>query len=434
MKTDSGQDQKGHARLAAARLVAAWLKTGAFPDRLLGRLETQHSFVMELVYGVIRGWRRLDWIRSQLVPRKPRPDLDAFALLGLHQLLFMTRMQEYAAVHETVEAARVSQGPRAAGLINALLRRVQAGRADLLKKLAHQPPGVRLSHPDLLLDRWIARYGAEEVVRLCEWNNTPPTTILRVNGLVTGVPAFLTELDRAGVEATPHPADPGRFIELPHGFRVASLPGYAEGWFAVQDPSTALAVDLLRPEPGERILDACAAPGGKTLMIAEQMKHRGLLVAMDASPPRLALLRENLARFEDRFVRVIEGRADEAAALRGHLPPETSGGFDGILLDAPCTNTGVLRRRADARWRFSLSHLQTAVRKQRALLNALAGFVAPGGRLVYSTCSLEPEENENQIREWLAGHPEFALEGERALRPPDSGTDGAYAARLVRRE
>jgi 16S rRNA (cytosine967-C5)-methyltransferase len=431
LKTDTGRTPQKNARLAAARLVAAWLKTGAFPDRLLGRLEAQHSFVMELVYGVIRGWRRLDWIRSQLIPRKPRPDLDAFALLGLHQLLFMARMQEYAAVYETVSAARAALGPRSAGLINALLRRTQAARAELMKQLAQQPPGIRLSHPDLLLDRWTSTLGAGAASRLCEWNNSPPTTILRVNRLAVEGPPFLAELDRAGVEATPHPADPGRFIELPHGFRVTSLPGYAEGWFAVQDPSTALAVDLLRPQPGERILDACAAPGGKTLMMAEQMKRQGLLVAMDSSAERLERLRENLARFRDEFVRVAEGRADDSSVLKKALPADACTGFDGILLDAPCTNTGVLRRRPDARWRFSLPRLQAAVRKQQALLDALAGFVVPGGRMVYSTCSLEPEENGEQVRSWLAQHSTFSMEAERILQPPDSGTDGAYAARLV---
>jgi 16S rRNA (cytosine967-C5)-methyltransferase len=212
------------------------------------------------------------------------------------------------------------------------------------------------------------------------------------------------------------------------------LPGYNEGWFAVQDPSTALAVDLLRPQPGERILDACAAPGGKTLMMAELMEHRGLLVAMDSSAERLERLRENLARFGDVFVRVAEGRADDSSSLKHVLPPDARDGFDGILLDAPCTNTGVLRRRPDARWRFSLPRLQAAVQKQRALLGALAGVIAPGGRMVYSTCSLEPEENEEQVRSWLEQHPAFSMEEERALRPPDSGTDGAYATRLVHRE
>ncbi|HOW98394.1 MAG TPA: 16S rRNA (cytosine(967)-C(5))-methyltransferase RsmB [Kiritimatiellia bacterium] len=425
--------ESARERLEAARIIAAWLKTAAFPDRLLDRLSSKRSFIMELAYGVIRGWRALDWIRSQLAPRKPRPQLDALALVGLYQMLFMEGVPEYAAVHETVAAARAAGDARGAGFVNALLRRAQTERASLMALLARQPPGIRLSHPDILLDRWTGRHGGDGAARLCEWNNTPPTTTLRVTDRIAGVPAFLAALDRAGVQAAPHPADPGRFVELPHGFRVAALPGYAEGWFAVQDPSTAMAVDLLAPKPGERVLDACAAPGGKAILVSERMERSGLLVAMDSSADRLKRLRENLARFRDDFARVAEGRADDPALLEKGLPPDARGGFDAILVDAPCTNTGVLRRRPDARWRFTEDRLRGAVRKQRALLNALAGVVAPGGRIVYSTCSLEPEENEEQVRSWLKEHPGLSMEEERALRPPGSRTDGAYAARLVLR-
>ena len=151
---------------------------------------------MELSYGVIRGWRRLDWMRSRLVPRKPRPALDALALIGLHQLLFMEGMQDYAAVHETVEAARASQGAAGAGFINALLRRAQAEREALMGQLRQQPPGIRLSHPDLLLDRWTGRYGADAARRLCEWNNTPPLTVAAA--------------DRQRPRRVPRPASPDR--------------------------------------------------------------------------------------------------------------------------------------------------------------------------------------------------------------------------------
>lgn len=429
MTTPHRIPESARERLEAARVVAAWRKTGAFPDRLLGRLAAKHSFIMELAYGVIRGWRALAWLRAQLAPRQPRPELDALALVGLQQLLFMDGMQDYAAIHETVEAARAAEGPRAAGFVNALLRRAQAARADLLARLAEQPAGIRLSHPDILLDRWTARLGVDAAARLCEWNNTPPSAALRP---ARGAPADLPErLRAAGIEVRPHPADP-RFLELPHGHRVEILPGYSEGWFAVQDPSTAMAVDLLDPKPGERVLDACAAPGGKTILISERMERRGLLVAMDSSAGRMKRLRENLARFQDDFVRVAEGRADDPALLEKGLPPDARGGFDAILVDAPCTNTGVLRRRPDARWRFSGGRLRDAVRQQRALLDTLAGIVAPGGRIVYSTCSLEPEENEEQVRSWLKEHPGFSMEAERVLRPPGSRSDGAYAARLSR--
>jgi 16S rRNA (cytosine967-C5)-methyltransferase len=205
---------------------------------------------------------------------------------------------------------------------------------------------------------------------------------------------------------------------------VTSLPGFADGAFYVQDPSTSVAPALLNPQPGETVLDACAAPGGKAMQLAELMKGQGTLVAMDPAADRLKPLRENVARLKWDFISVVEGDITKQ-------PPAAR--FNAILLDVPCTNTGVIRRRPDARWRFSPERLRAACDKQEAILDAAAACLNPGGRIVYSTCSLELEENEGQVDRWLARHADFRLADSRKLFPPETQTDGAYAALLVKK-
>jgi len=197
---------------------------------------------------------------------------------------------------------------------------------------------------------------------------------------------------------------------------------------AIHDPATAMAVDLLDPQPGERVLDACASPGGKTALIADRTGSAGHIVACDVHADRIALLQDTLTRLKLPDVEVVK------ADLRKHGLPEPliQEPFDGILLDVPCSNTGVLRRRPDARWRFDPDRLGRTVALQRALLDRMAALLTPGGRLVYSTCSLEPEENEEQIAQWLQEHPEFRQRESRSCFPPETQTDGAFAAVLER--
>ncbi len=427
-----------NSRATAARIVATWLTEGQFPDRMLEADIADRAFVTELVLGVVRRHRSLEWLRASLVPRRPVTAIDACLMVGLYQLLFLDDVQPYAAVNETVEAAKSVGGAKAASLVNAVLRRAQSGRSAFFQSLEKQPLGIRCSHPDFLVGRWTRQFGAANAARLCEWNNRTPDVVVRIIDSVAAVSdrrsdnapirydprrpeVAATERKKRliAIGAGPHAFDPMRFFVLPHGARITELPGFREGWFTVQDPATSVATDLLGAKPGERVLDACAAPGGKTIALAEAMQGRGELVAADSSAHRLKILRENLARTQfDGFVNVTEGAA--------------SGTFDAILLDVPCTNTGVIRRRPDARWRFTPERLDDAARQQKAILDDATKLVAPVGRIVYSTCSLEPEENEEQLRAWLAQHADFRLAEERRLFPPDSQTDGAYAALLVR--
>ncbi|MBU4211693.1 MAG: 16S rRNA (cytosine(967)-C(5))-methyltransferase RsmB, partial [Verrucomicrobia bacterium] len=327
----------------------------------------------------------------------------------------------YAAVHETVEAAKAALGARQADFVNAILRRTLREKDVLLAELERQPLGIRQSHPDELLERWIRHFGLSPAETLCTWNNQRADVIIRVNQLKTTPEAYLKTLSALGLgdQVQPHS------FTLAHGVRVTELPGYGEGHFMVMDPVAVQAVDLLDPQPGDHILDACAAPGGKTALIAARLRLKGQLVAMDLRTDRLPRLRANLERLGcAAFVKVVQG---DARRLR----PESFGRFDRILLDVPCSNTGVIRRKPDVRWRFSKARLTRLGATQRELLERMAGLVKRGGCIVYSTCSLEPEENDLLISAWLKTHPEFRLQSSRQSFPPTSGQDGAYAVLLA---
>ena len=421
--------KKRNSRAVAAAVIEKWLADYRFPDRELARVERDHAFVTELVCGVVRRWKTLDWIVRFRLRREPPPFVLAALYAGVYQLCFMENVEEYAAIHETVEAVRSRSTTRSfTGLVNAVLRRVQRERERIFAALERQPDDIRLSHPRFLLRRWARQFGEAEARRLAEWNNLPPQTVLRVLRTHIEPENFLAEMKAAGIELVPHPADDsGSFFILPRGMAVHRLPGYEEGWFTVQDPATAAAVKLLRVRPGEAVLDACAAPGGKTAMLAERLEGEGSLTAMDLHEDRLDRLRENLRRLRlEGAVEVVKGDAREAGKVLGDRR------FDAILLDVPCLNTGVLRRRPDARWRVTPRRLESIVETQYALLDGCAPLLKPGGRLVYSTCSLEPEENEDLVARWVREHPGFRRMGARRLFPPKSNTDGAFAALIVR--
>jgi 16S rRNA (cytosine967-C5)-methyltransferase len=418
-----------NARSAAAAVVARWLETGEFPDRLVPGSVRDRALVVEVVLGVARWRRRLEWMAERLSKREPDPRALPFLLIGLYQLFHMDRVAEYAAVDETVEAAKKAIGHDAAGYVNGVLREAIRTREAIMADLDDEFIGVRESHPDVLVKRWRQAIGAKRTLALCAWNNTRPEIAVHPLRTRTGMDSFHAMLKEAGIEATPHPARPRDFLVLPHGVRIESLPGYDDGLFTIQDPSTAMAVDMLDPRPGERILDACAAPGGKTALIAERLGDAGEIVAMDLHDDRLETLRENVDRLRLANVSVVKGNAVSDGI------PKAAGGkpFDRILLDVPCSNTGVLRRRPDARWRFDLRRLANLNDVQRLMLAPATDWLKPGGRVVYSTCSIEPEENLDLVNGWLAKRPEWELIESRALVPPVCKCDGAFAAAIAQR-
>ena len=389
----------GSSRRSAAFIVARWIATKDFPASMLPT-GADRAFVQDIVYTTIRRIRPLRKILGALMKQWPKGELEALLYVGAAQILYMPDVPDFAAVSETVEAAKACENPSIAKVVNGVLRNVIRRREEFEKMVAEAPLEERESFPTALVRRWERRFGAENAARLCAWHNTPAET-------------FIARRD-------------GSFVKLERGQRVEDIPGYAEGDFIVQDPGTRLAIELLDPRPDERVLDACAAPGGKTVQIA----WRGAsVVACEVNPKRRRRLEENLARLK-LGVEVIP----ELPSLPENFQLSTSNFklFHKVLVDAPCSNTGVLRRRPDARWNWNEEKLAALVKLQSEILDACASRVAPGGLLVYSTCSNEPEENEAQVTAFLARHPDFSLEESRESIPFESGTDGAFAARLKR--
>ena len=392
-----------NTRREAVFLVARWLETREFPGRMLTDTPDR-SFIMDLVYTTVRRYGTLVWVLSRFLQKVPKGEMYASLLVGAAQLLFMPEVKDYAAVHETVDAAKLVSRS-AGGLVNAVLRNILRHKSELLDELERQSLAIRVSHPEALVKRWVQRYGGEDTKRLCEWDNKPADTYL----------AFPPDADEP-------------FVKLAHGQRVETQPGFAEGAFIVQDPATALAVSMLDVQPGMRVLDACSAPGGKTVQIAWRMRGEGSLIALDRYEDRLQTVRENLERTRQTWVRVMQGDLTQ-------LSPEAReeiGLQDRILIDAPCSNSGVLRRRVDARWRWTLSHMKQLVATQTRLLEAATQLLAPNGKIVYSTCSLEPEENRQLINAFCQAHPEFTNCACGHRTPLKDGTDGAFAAVLAR--
>ncbi|HWD20779.1 MAG TPA: 16S rRNA (cytosine(967)-C(5))-methyltransferase RsmB [Verrucomicrobiae bacterium] len=382
----------------------------------------------ELVFGVVRWQRALDWLIDRKTNgRAQTAVLQILLRLGLYQLFWLDRIPDHAAVHETVELAkRLGFGPKA-GFLNAILRgyiRERDQTAQELAALKISQPAIGQSHPDWLVERWQAKWGRDQTNQLLQWNNTVPPTYARVNTPKGDAARLMAQWSAEGVtfasRSFPWVEENVVFELLSHP-PLAKLPSFVEGRFYIQDPSTLLAVRELSPQPGERILDLCAAPGGKTTFMAQRMQNQGRILALDLHLGRLKLLEENCARLG-------------AACVQTGMAVLDSGGeglFDRILIDAPCSNTGVLRRRVELRWRVTLAEMERLRRTQLELLAAAAPKLKPGGVMAYSTCSLEAEENEMVVADFLRERPEFALQSERRLLPFLDGTDGAYVARLA---
>jgi len=457
-------------RQIAARILAQRLTSGEFTEILLEtalaatRLSpADRGLCHELVCGVVRWQATLDCLiaRKTDPARQQRPALKNLLRLGLYQIFWLDRIPPHAAVHETVELAKQAGYGAQAGFINAVLRgyvRETEAIKKILADMKISQPALGWSHPEWLVEKWRQHFGDERTRQLLAWNNTPPKTYARVNTLKfsgPGVPPVsfsVTEparsLQLTGGTPGPRMKDAGDLLarwreenveydfftrdwtgenlafELKSHPPLARLGSFRDGWFYVQDPSTLLAPKLLDAQPGETLLDLCAAPGGKTTFLAQLLGNQGRIVASDLDPNRLKLVRDNCVRLGVTCVEALL-----PATLNS--PPATR--FSRILVDAPCSNTGVLRRRVDLRWRIQAAEIARLRTGQLALLDQAAARLAPGGLLVYSTCSLEPEENSGVVKQFLDGHPGFKLETERQLLPFADGVDGAYVARLKQR-
>jgi len=405
-------------RAACVEALTRWEKGTEFADAILHRAQAENRFstldralFMEIFYGVIRFRRTLDFLIGKLRDEECDARTRQALRVGIYQLL-RTRIAPHAAVNETVNASG-----RSRTVVNAVLRRYLREADKLRAELDAAPLGVRLSHPEVLVERWTRQFGPGDTARLCEWNNNPADILVRVNELKVSV----GELTRAGggEPLKTHPLML-RMERLPIAWIVTGL-------CYVQDPSTLMACELLAPRPGERVLDACAAPGGKTSYLAQLMRNEGEIVACDVSAERLTRMRENLERLS---VGNVEVR--KVDWLNAPLPATEAGKFDRILLDAPCSNTGVIRRRVDVRWRLSGEDFTRMPETQTGLLKNLSQLLKPGGTLVYSTCSMEPEENDGVIRRISREAPELKFKKARRTVPFRDNMDGAFAAVFTR--
>lgn len=421
-------------REIAARVLGRRPDSEEYTETLLERSlaparlsPADRGLTQELVFGVVRWEATLDWlIDRKTTGRKQKAALQDLLRLGLYQIFWLDRIPDHAAVHETVEQAKRGGYGAQAGFINAVLRgylREADETRRLLAELKTSQPALGYSHPDWLVTRWQKQFGPEATTQLLESNNTPPKTYARINSLRTDAAKLIEAWREEGVDydfVTRDWTGENLTFELKSHPPLATLESFRKGWFYIQDPSTLLAVRELRPQTGESILDLCAAPGGKATFIAQLMKNEGRIVAHDNVPDRLKLIQENITRLGVTNVEVTSA-----------LDPRPST-FDRILVDAPCSNTGVLRRRVDLRWRIQPDEITRLRATQLDLLQKSAARLKPGGTLVYSTCSLEPEENSELVQQFLSTQPGFKLEREQQLLPFADGVDGAYVARLAK--
>lgn len=411
------------------REAYANLSLGAALDRA-GLSPVDRGFATELVYGVVRRRLTLDWVLGQCSTRPVgslSPWVRNLLRLSLYQLLYLTRVPAEAACHEAVELAKRRGHRGIAGYVNAVLRSFLRGRDQLSWPDPETEPvrylAVRESHPEWLVERWLSRLGFTETAELLAANNEPPPVALRVNRRRVTKEGLLAGLAERGLRAEGSQwALEGVILRSRSGI-VEELYEIAEGLAQVQDEASMLIAHLVAPVPGERVLDAASAPGGKATHLAELMDDQGEVRALDIHPRKLDLIRQNAARLGLSIV-----RPEVRDALGLNEVREFWQSFDRALLDAPCSGLGVLRRRPDARWRKKPGDVEVLAAQQRRLIRAVAATVRPGGRLVYSTCSTEPEEGEEVVEDFLRER-----EGEFLIRPAQQvlAERGVPAARVL---
>ena len=388
-----------NSRRAAAFVVARWIATHGHLSEMLPD-GPDRAFVQDLAYTTVRRFRVLRSVLGKLVAKWPKGEMEALLLVGGAQILYMPDVPDFAAVNETVMAAKCCPNKSIAKVVNGVLRNLIRRREEFESYLKSAPLAERESFPNGIVNRWVERYGEESAEKLCKWHNQPSETWLAYR-----------------------PGAPEPFVKLERGRKVSDVEGYAEGAFVVQDPATAGAIELLDVRPGMKVLDFCAAPGGKSIQCAWRLgnpENGARLVSQEVNPARRRRLVENLKRVGLDWVEAVAKAGD------GEL-------FDRVLADVPCSNTGVLRRRPDARWNWTKEHLAELVKLQSEIFAKAAAHVATGGIIVYSTCSNELEENEGQIESFLAANPGFEEVGRMVSVPFESGHDGAFACALRRK-
>ena len=437
-------------RGTAVKILNRVERTDSYLDKVLDaelRLpdlsDLDKGLLTEIVHGVLRWQGRLDWILNGFSHgnfAKSEINVKNTLRVALYQILFLDRIPHAAAVNEGVEFIKRIRGDKPAGLVNAVLRNIIRN----IEGIRYPDPGedqtqylaVYYSHPQWMVRRWVERFGPDEAAKLLAANNERPELSLRVNRLKTNRAQFLQTLEHQQIKAAPSPYLE-QFVKTKSLSKIGQMELFRGGFFTIQDESAALPCQLLSPGPGERILDLCAAPGGKTTNLAEIMLDQGEVIAIDKYEAKLKMIQASYERLGLHNVTLL---AADASTME--IPQA-----DRILLDAPCSGLGVLTKKPDIKWKRDVSDVHKLAKVQSAMLENAARLLKPGGAIVYCTCTIEPEENEGVVMGFLQRHPEFELEDARrfvpvALVSPDGfvrtlphihGMDGSFAARLVKK-
>ena len=406
------------------------------------------SFITELTYGVFRWREKLDWIVrsfSRIPFDKIEPEILNVLRLGLYQILFLSRTPVSAAVNESVELSKKFRGRGGGGFVNGILRSIIREREHLVYPDPVEDPVLHVSvvqsHPLWLVRRWIAEMGIEETLRVCQENNQMAPMTLRTNTLRTGRTALVEKLRGEGLDPSPtRYSDVG--IHLLNPPPTSGLPYRKNGLYILQDEASQLITTILAPQPNETILDACAAPGGKTTHIAQRMGNTGNVYALDLTREKLSRIEKICACLGVKGVKFVRGDASVPLPIPKGLI------FDRILADVPCSGFGTLRRNPDTKWRKGEEDVRRLHEVQSSIIQNLSSYLRTGGVLVYSTCTIFHEENEDVVETFLEGHPEFQLrevqdglpeschpfvrEGVLKTFPHGNGMDGFFAARFIK--
>ncbi|MHA7963644.1 16S rRNA (cytosine(967)-C(5))-methyltransferase RsmB [Paenibacillus sp. CAU 1782] len=459
----SGKAALGTPREAALTILVRVATSGAYSNLQInktlqeaGLSRSDAGLATELVYGTISRQATLDYWLERFVAKglgKLQTWVHQLLRLSAYQLLYLDRVPTHAAVNEAVEIAKRRGHGGIAGMVNGVLRSIDRNRAELKPELINLPGeaetiALRHSYPLWLVERWIAQFGLEAAEAICASSNEAPHAGIRVNPLAASVEDVLAELSEAGLEGQPSSLTQSG-IAVSGGGNLTELAGYIGGRWSLQDESSMLVAEVVAPRPGMKVLDCCAAPGGKSCHLAELMEGKGKVWANDLHAHKRKIIAAQTERLK---LRNVEATTGDALKLGEIFAPAS---MDAVLLDAPCSGFGVIRRKPEIKWTKTAGDVSDIAAIQRSLLDAVSDIVKPGGTFVYSTCTMLREENEEQIERFLNDHPQFELDaqwpepllkrltaaglidesfqGQLQLLPHHFGSDGFFIARMKRR-
>jgi 16S rRNA (cytosine967-C5)-methyltransferase len=433
----------------AVKILNRIERTDSYLDKLLDvelrsdeLNDLDKRFLTELTHGVVRWKTRLDFIIEQFCKNKfamQDPNIRNAMRVALYQILFLSKIPHAAAVNEAVEFVKKIRGQKAANLVNAVLRNIIRNLNKLPTPDHETDPvqylSIMYSHPSWMVKRWVDRYGLYETEQLLSANNERPTIVVRANTLKTTADELVKLFEERNIRNT-RSKYLENFIKVGHLSGIYNLDLFEKGYFSVQDESSGLVVKLLDPKPGETVIDLCSAPGGKTTFIGELMKNQGKIIAVDKYEHRLNLVKQSCERLGVENVEFIP-----KDALEVDVEPA-----DKVLVDAPCSGLGVIQKKPDIKWQRELSDIRNLAKTQIELLEKASKLVKNGGVIVYSTCTIEPEENIEVVKEFLSKHPEFKIDDARNYLPSDivngegcmetyphkHDMDGGFAVRLIK--